>query len=194
MLGGHDVEADVVSDKVFVQRLMIEIGGDLRVAVFVGQACAHGIGSIEHLLCDERISYLATVKGSHGRLSSDRHQSPRMNSITWAANLAGCSISGWWPAFSISAKRALGSDRNISRFAIGDPDANWIDQDQPSKLGRARHRRLGRKPAAEGKADQRDAVARYGIDEIKRIADEVINGVEVLGPVASTKPGSEGAR
>src|SRR5262249_22070028 len=91
-----------------VQRFMIEIGGDLRVAVFVGQACAHGIGSIEHLQCDEGISYLATVKGSHGRLSSDRHQSPRMNSIDSGPNLLCCSISGWWLTSSISAKRALG--------------------------------------------------------------------------------------
>src|SRR5262245_21582609 len=73
MLGGHNVEADVISDKIFVQRLMIEVGGDFRIAVSVGQGCAHGISSIEHLLCDKGISYLATVKGSHGQLASDRH-------------------------------------------------------------------------------------------------------------------------
>src|SRR5262249_49680436 len=53
--------------------------------------------------------------------------------------------------------------------------------------GRARDRRLGRKPAAERKADQRDAVGGGGIDEIKRMAGEGIKDVEVLGALGSTK-------
>ena len=65
MLGGHDIEADVVGDEIFVKRLVEQIGGDLGVAIFVGQTRAHRVGGVEHVLGDEWVGHLAAVESSH---------------------------------------------------------------------------------------------------------------------------------
>src|SRR5262249_47402422 len=111
MLGSHDVKPNVVGDQIFVERFVEQIGGDLRVAIFVGQARAHRSGGGEHVLGDERGGHVAGVTGRHGRLYSDwdaRTQGPRIVAATRATKSAGCSISGRWPAFAISSKRAPG--------------------------------------------------------------------------------------
>ena len=50
VLVGHHVDADVVAEQVLVQRLLEEIGGDLGVAVLVGQAPADGVDAVEDVL------------------------------------------------------------------------------------------------------------------------------------------------
>src|ERR1700730_13554600 len=106
MLSGHDIEADIVGDEIFIQCFVEQIGGDLGVAIFVWQARAHRVGGVEHMLGDERVGHLAAVESPHGWLFSDRGL--RMMRARWATKSTGCSISGWWPALSISAKRAPG--------------------------------------------------------------------------------------
>jgi hypothetical protein len=41
MFGGHDIEADIIGDKIFIQRFVVQIGGNLGIAIFVGQARSH---------------------------------------------------------------------------------------------------------------------------------------------------------
>ena len=65
MLVGDDMEADIVAQPVFVEDLVIKPGGDLRVAVFVGQARPHRRGRVQHLGGDERIGVLAVVPQFH---------------------------------------------------------------------------------------------------------------------------------
>src|SRR5262249_47826240 len=91
MLGGHDVKPNVVGDQIFVQRFVEQIGGDLGVAIFVGQARAHRSGGVEHVLRDERVGHFAAVKGPHGRLYSDwdaRPQGPLIVATTRATESA----------------------------------------------------------------------------------------------------------
>ena len=65
VLVGDDVEADIVAQPVFVEDLVIEPRGDLRVAIFVGQAGAHRVGLVQHLGRDERVGVLAVVPQFH---------------------------------------------------------------------------------------------------------------------------------
>src|SRR6478672_9244145 len=97
MLGCHDIEPDIVGDEIFIERLVVQVGRDLGIAIFVGEACAHRVHGIKHVRGNEGIGYLATVEGSHGTCPpvSDRSPSdPDMKPATWVTNSAGCSISG----------------------------------------------------------------------------------------------------
>src|SRR5215510_16052112 len=78
---------------------------------------------------------------------------------------------------------------DVSRLAIRDANADGIDQDQPIELGRAHDCRLGGEPATEREANQRDFFARRGVDQIKGVANEVVDGVEILGPRAGAEAG-----
>jgi hypothetical protein len=68
VLDRDDVDAELVAQQVLVEAFLEQIGGDLRVAVFVGQAGAHRLGAVEHLLRHERVDVLAMVPGLHPRL------------------------------------------------------------------------------------------------------------------------------
>src|SRR5271154_5333248 len=65
MLVGDDIEPDIVTQPVFVKDLVVEPGGDLRVAIFVGQAGAHRWRRIEHLGGDKGVGVLAMVPQFH---------------------------------------------------------------------------------------------------------------------------------
>ena len=65
MLDGQHVQAEVVAQQELVDHLLEQVGGDLRVAVAVGQAGAHGIRRVEHILRHEGIRHLALPPSVH---------------------------------------------------------------------------------------------------------------------------------
>ena len=91
VLDRDDVDAEIVAQQVLVEAFLEQIGGDLRVAIFVGQAGAHRVGAVEHLLRHKGIDVLAMIPGLHGGYSSRKRR-------TRSAKASGCSISGWCPA------------------------------------------------------------------------------------------------
>ena len=68
MLDRDDVDAELVAQQVLVEAFLEQIGGELRVAILVGQARAHRIRRVEHLLRHERIGVFAMIPGLHARL------------------------------------------------------------------------------------------------------------------------------
>ena len=65
VLVGDDVEAEIVAQPVLVEDLVVQPRGDLRVAVAVGQAGAHRVGLLQHLVRHERVRVLAVVPQLH---------------------------------------------------------------------------------------------------------------------------------
>ena len=107
MLDRDDVDPELVAQQVLVEALFEEIRRNLRIAILVGQAGAHQLGAVEDFLRYERVDVLAMVPGLH--LFSPAYSS--RNATTRSINALGCSISGWCPAPSISAKREPGISR-----------------------------------------------------------------------------------
>jgi hypothetical protein len=69
MLGRTDVKAHVVAQQILVDRFREQIGGNARVTVSIGQAGAHRVGRIEHLLRHVGIGDLAHPPGVHRSVS-----------------------------------------------------------------------------------------------------------------------------
>jgi hypothetical protein len=65
MLARRDVEAELVAEEILVEGFLEELGRDLGVAIFVGQAGPNRICAIEHVLGDEGIRVLAVKPGVH---------------------------------------------------------------------------------------------------------------------------------
>jgi hypothetical protein len=65
VLARRDVEAELVAEEILVEGLLEELGRDLGVAIFVGQAGPNRICAIEHVLGDEGIRVLAVKPGVH---------------------------------------------------------------------------------------------------------------------------------
>jgi hypothetical protein len=65
VLARGDVEPELVAQQVFVERFLEQLRRHLRVTVFVGQAGAHRIRRIEHVLGHEGIRVLAMKPGVH---------------------------------------------------------------------------------------------------------------------------------
>ncbi len=65
VLDRQHVHAHVVAQQEFVDDLLEQIGGDIRVAIAVRQAAAHRFGGIEHLTRHERVRDLALPPRFH---------------------------------------------------------------------------------------------------------------------------------
>ncbi len=64
------VDAGMMLDRLVAQQMLVEafleqIGGNLRVAIFVRQAGAHRLGAVEHVLRHEGVDVFAMVPGLH---------------------------------------------------------------------------------------------------------------------------------
>src|SRR5207249_10154329 len=104
MLDRHDIDTEVVAQQMLVKTFLEQIGRDLGVAVLVGEAGAHRLGAVEHLLRHKGVDVLAMIPSLHGRYSSRKRE-------TRSTKISDCSISGWCPARSINSNRDPGIRR-----------------------------------------------------------------------------------
>ena len=65
MLDRDDVDAEVVAQQVLVEAFLEQIGGDLGVAIFVGQAGAYRGGGVENFLRHKRVDVFAMIPSAH---------------------------------------------------------------------------------------------------------------------------------
>src|SRR5262249_11455312 len=106
VLDGQHIQAQVVAQQELVDDFLEEIGGDLGIAKAIGQAGAHGVRRVEHVLRYERVRDFALPPSVHLALPEPSQR--LRNFTTISTNALACSISGWCPARSISSKRAPG--------------------------------------------------------------------------------------
>src|SRR5438445_13866924 len=105
MLDCQHVEPEVVAQQELVDDLLQEVGGDLRVAIAIGQAGADGVRRVEDFLRHERVRDFALSPSVHCALSPEPPQRFR-NFTTVSRKALGLSLSGWCPASATSAERA----------------------------------------------------------------------------------------
>ena len=65
MLVEHDLQAQLVGVLVLVEVAIVEIVGDLGVAVAVGQGHAHGPVGLLRVIREERIGHFGEMIGQH---------------------------------------------------------------------------------------------------------------------------------
>src|SRR5271166_5633028 len=61
MLIGDDMDADVVTQPILIEHLVIEACGHLGFTIFVGQAGPHRVGLLQHLVRNEGVRILAVI-------------------------------------------------------------------------------------------------------------------------------------
>ena len=101
VLVGDDVDPDVVAQEVLVERLLEQVGGDCgdRSTCWAGWPARNP-------RCPGRAAARTDRDSRSGTRPAFAHSFRK--ATTRSAKASGCSISGWWPARSMSAKRAPG--------------------------------------------------------------------------------------
>ena len=65
MFDRDDVDPELVAQKVLVEAFFEQARGDGRIAIFVRQAGAHGIGAVKDLLRNEGVDVFAMIPSLH---------------------------------------------------------------------------------------------------------------------------------